>query len=588
MPEDGLVFHYPMYVIQAEDLLKLNCLIPHEEAVRRGLIRPVNEATDKMIIFWSHQWLGRDYPDPEDRQLKCMQSIVNKASSFSGFQAIIAGSEHTKSASDIEQQLGMSKADFIQAMGKSVHWVDYLSIPQDPSRTDEQTLAINCIPAYTAKSRLMIVLCPPSEHAVTGESCELSTWRKRGWCRLELMSMTWTHPRFPVMIAESPDSLRIGAELMPKKMNASQSACNGEFTCCQGGHMRQGSPVQCDKHIIYSVLDRLHRMYVSNVKAEVGEGLKWRWAKSLRHVVLAGTLQAEEVVLNSSLSKFLDDYSLSIGSLDEAGNTPLHWAAYVGNFESVCELLSHESAANLLDSRNRAEMHPDIHQYSLIAGAGVTPLMLAAERGFSNIVLALLVAGAEVNALATFGATALNLAATRGYTDCVSILLEREADVTTQLNSQSTFFGHCVGFTALHSAAIAGHTETVCLLLDSEADPNHASQMGVYPIHCAVAINDNVEIVNALLAAGADHTVSTSAEHPVESWKHVTAMEIANSSSRNQSMKRLSRRASIQTQFFTYAEDATYTYHLHDFDNVSPGSRSNHGSKSGSLTFVKT
>lgn len=417
---DGLVFHYPMYVIQAEDLLKLTCFIPHEQALKQGLIRPVDEAKDNMIIFWSHQWLGRDYPDPEDRQLNCMQSIVSKASSFSGFQAIIAGSEHTKSASDIEQQLGMSKADFIQAMGKSVHWVDYLSIPQDPSRVDEQALAINCIPAYTAKSRLMIVLCPPSEHTVTGESCELSSWRKRGWCRLELMSMTWTHSRFPVMIAESTDSLRIGAELMPKKMNASQAACNGEFTCCQDGHMRDGSPVQCDKHIIYSVLDQLHHMYVRNVKAEFGEGLKWRWAKSLRHVVLAGSLEADKVVLNSPLWKFLEDYSLSIGTLDEAGNTPLHWAAYVGNCESVCELLSDDHAVNLIDCRNREEMHPDIHQYSLIAGAGVTPLMLAAERGFSNIVLALLVAGAEVNALATFGATALNLAATRGYTDCVS------------------------------------------------------------------------------------------------------------------------------------------------------------------------
>merc|ERR1719230_270658 len=76
--------------------------------------------------------------------------------------------------------------------------------------------------------------------------------------------------------------------------------------------------------------------------------------------------------------EFLIQYNLSLGEVDEAGNTPLHWAAFSGNTVAFEQLIPVSS----LDATNRKEMHPDIHEFGLIGGAGVTALMLASERGF--------------------------------------------------------------------------------------------------------------------------------------------------------------------------------------------------------------
>jgi len=163
------------------------------------------------------------------------------------------------------------------------------------------------------------------------------------------------------------------------------------------------------------------------------------------------------------LEDFISEYRLSLDGCDEVQNTPLHWAAFVGNARTVQELLKTSIGTRLLSTRNKAEMGPDIHQYSVLAGGGATPLMLAAEKGVLEVVKALLDARAEVNTVASYGATALNLASTRQHADCVRALLACRAQVDIALNEQSKFFGNCNGFTALHSAAIKGSEEIVRL-----------------------------------------------------------------------------------------------------------------------------
>ena len=71
-----------------------------------------------------------------------------------------------------------------------VVWYDYFSIPQleqrqtfgaDESDGSRQADAINSIPAYVAKCRFFLALCPmiQSDSKVLGAA----TWSRRGWCR---------------------------------------------------------------------------------------------------------------------------------------------------------------------------------------------------------------------------------------------------------------------------------------------------------------------------------------------------------------------------------------------------------------------
>ena len=89
------------------------------------------------------------------------------------------------------------------------------------------------------------------------------------------------------------------------------------------------------------------------------------------------------------------------------------------------------------------------------ADAKDNALMLAASEGQTGPVLALLEAGANVNAKTDYGVTALMNAAGRGHTDIVRVLLEAGADVNAKTE---------VGVSVLNVATMARHTEVVELL----------------------------------------------------------------------------------------------------------------------------
>ena len=83
---------------------------------------------------------------------------------------------------------------------------------------------------------------------------------------------------------------------------------------------------------------------------------------------------------------------------------------------------------------------------------GSTPLHEAASEGHTDVVIALIAAGADVNAQNERGYTPLHWAADRGHTETVRALIDSGADVNLADNS---------GWTPLHPAASSGHTETV-------------------------------------------------------------------------------------------------------------------------------
>ena len=134
------------------------------------------------------------------------------------------------------------------------------------------------------------------------------------------------------------------------------------------------------------------------------------------------------------------DHNRSFATMpDEAGYTPLHYAAYFGHLEAARYLvdLGADVAAISMDPlRNQ-------------------PLHAAATSGHAEIVRLLLDRGADPRAEQTGQWTALHGAAERGHAGVVALLLERGAD------PQATSYS---GATPLSLARDRGHPAVVALL----------------------------------------------------------------------------------------------------------------------------
>ncbi|VAW58181.1 hypothetical protein MNBD_GAMMA11-1036 [hydrothermal vent metagenome] len=180
------------------------------------------------------------------------------------------------------------------------------------------------------------------------------------------------------------------------------------------------------------------------------------------------------------------------------------------NLEKLHELLDKYASKELSDSDNRLRVLSESLKASYITeirkliknGADVniknkwdaTPLLMAAQEGYTQIVTVLLKANADVNAAEkTNGATPLHMAAENGHTQIVAILLKANADVNV---------AGIDGGTPIYIAAQNGHTQIVATLLKANADVNVAGKDGSSPLHMA-AQNGHTQIITALLKAHA-------------------------------------------------------------------------------------
>ncbi|RWW13382.1 hypothetical protein GW17_00022907 [Ensete ventricosum] len=207
-------------------------------------------------------------------------------------------------------------------------------------------------------------------------------------------------------------------------------------------------------------------------------------------------------------------------------DTELHLAAQRGDLAAVRQILG-EIDAQVTGTPGEAEFDAEVAEIRAAVVNEVneveeTPLFIAAEKGFLDVVVELLkysnreslsrknrsgfdalhVAAREGNRdhdptlVKTFGqsnATPLITAAIRGHTEIVNLLLERDASLIELPKAN--------GKNALHFAARQGHVEIVKALL--EKDPQLArrtDKKGQTALHMAVK-GTNCEVVNALVDA---------------------------------------------------------------------------------------
>lgn len=109
-----------------------------------------------------------------------------------------------------------------------------------------------------------------------------------------------------------------------------------------------------------------------------------------------------------------------------------------------------------------------------------SPLIMAAYRGYTEIVRLLLEAGADVSAVDPgMKATALHAAAYAGNTEAARLLIQYHIDIDKQ--------GPYNGYTALHDAIWQGNEETARILIEAGASLTIKSNIGETPLEFAQA-----------------------------------------------------------------------------------------------------
>lgn len=128
---------------------------------------------------------------------------------------------------------------------------------------------------------------------------------------------------------------------------------------------------------------------------------------------------------------------------------------------------------------------------------GNTPLIEASRRGRFSMVLLLLDAVPDVNAVNNKGATALYVAAEEGHSSIVRALLQAKSDVNIPARN---------GTSPLMAASQRGHSFVVRFLLERGANPNAASDSGVTALHFTTSLigPEGEQMAEDLLNAGAD------------------------------------------------------------------------------------
>ncbi|CAE7836926.1 unnamed protein product [Symbiodinium sp. CCMP2592] len=170
---------FPMHVVPLDVFLSLRRLKPFQELYQEGKLVKFHAQMGN-VIFVSHQWLKKMHPDPHFQQTRVLQeALVNLLSGRSR----VAPQAGCSFAQNVRIQDLKAKPLYI--------WYDYMSCPQlvadkgDPAVLQSLHNAVESIPGYVQMSAFFFILAPPVQHMETGRLLSYSSWKARGWCRLE-------------------------------------------------------------------------------------------------------------------------------------------------------------------------------------------------------------------------------------------------------------------------------------------------------------------------------------------------------------------------------------------------------------------
>mmetsp|Transcript_172516 Transcript_172516/g.547700 ORF Transcript_172516/g.547700 Transcript_172516/m.547700 type:complete len:665 (-) Transcript_172516:118-2112(-) len=242
---------YPMYAISVPNFLQMGKLVEHSDLLRAGSLTEWKR--DMRVLCVSHQWLANSEPDPDNEHYVSLKLTLER---------LMAGKvpyvDNHWLARAFKARSSITAKDWAELSSMHI-WIDYCCIPQvgptsTPTEMREAAQAVHSIPAYFERSLLMLVLAPVCKHAGTGRVCNYATWRRRGWCRMELSCAILAPQDVPIMIC-------IGGEATPFTIHDFDMPRllpgDGEFSCCRLGHVLNGKTIPCDRVKCGSVLDKM-------------------------------------------------------------------------------------------------------------------------------------------------------------------------------------------------------------------------------------------------------------------------------------------------------------------------------------------
>eukprot|EP00928_Gymnodinium_smaydae_P002044 TRINITY_DN10716_c0_g2_i1.p1 TRINITY_DN10716_c0_g2~~TRINITY_DN10716_c0_g2_i1.p1 ORF type:complete len:649 (+),score=31.08 TRINITY_DN10716_c0_g2_i1:111-2057(+) len=435
-----------------------------------------------VVHFISHQWLGYTHPDPDGVQLRRMQAVFRRFLEFDGsslfsdadWQAFLSSTSQGTNARVAEferraaNNLNKTNASVVDDIRRGQVWMDYISVPgitaKDVSPSNNRLVlevdsadkirAVNSIPAYVERADYFWILAPTAVHYDNGETCNFSTWRTRGWCRLEEWANCLARQRcMPLVITEAAKVATIGYIdfLFANLGHPEKAPCRGRFTCCVRNHLIDGKSIPCDSTQVAPILKLLAESKLKDLSAESNR-LMYCMISCLTMTLYAGSaITAKVLDPNETIDAFLQRTAFkSLDDVNEVLDTPLHWAVVMADRAVVRKVV--EACPRLLYENN-------------IAGLG--PLTMAIYRPdnqFDSIISDKL--GFEksdvFDSVSKSGISLLHRAAKGGFTDSVRKL------ITLRANIEMRRFDN--GHTPLLSAAEAGHAEVCRLLVSESAD----------------------------------------------------------------------------------------------------------------------
>ncbi|CAJ1395305.1 unnamed protein product [Effrenium voratum] len=478
----------PMWVVKVGDFLQFDELPCHEQLFASGLLCQRQEGF--FCIFVSHQWLGVTHADPKGEQLAVLQAALRQ---------LIAGKDILP---DVLAQYYGSMPQFsdFHRLKEAYVWMDWLSVPQqvelgsvaneevsEVSPVSTSTASPTCsaasqedfiqsIPEYVETSDMFMVLTPQSRHAVTGASCNFSSWCSRGWCRLELWCKMLSNVKKPAVIVLSADHIQFASSFFWIDYPPHE----GEFS------------YDSDRRPVSLVAKKLLSAKLRSLRASK----KWdlfRYYMARYETLLGKPWQKR------TLEDFRRDFKFDSLDVRREAMTPLACAVLSGDAEMVRELCKKKSDVN----KSAGAL------YEVYIYLPVSPLMLAVFLGRNlEVATVLLEQKADCNATNPFNMQVLSYCRSEA---AVELLIQHRADVNlqkapencppiswacslgapsaviarllhhgAQVNPTNLGFasGHPLASVALTKSVSPYGTEVVAMLLDARADANrqyHAS-----------------------------------------------------------------------------------------------------------------
>ncbi|CAE7242612.1 ANK2 [Symbiodinium necroappetens] len=433
---DAAPMLFPMYTVAADVLLKMTRVEPHERLKDKGELVVFSDDLGQ-AAFVSHQWLAKDHPDPDFKQMRTLQNALKRILNSSGSLSL---DFITEALVQTAKPLPMREFQ-VQTL---YFWYDYFSCPQPECQGKasnqmeylHQAKAISSIPGYISECRFFLALCPVLECPLQGKVLTAATWSSRGWCRLERAARELSANSTWVLIQSDASIEVVGTALS----FPSGIVGEGDFGVVQD--RQKLAPVM--RQILANKLHHCLR---------VGDLAGFRRHLNLQKVHLrglviepvTGLLPSCEAPGGDVVAEFLHQNGFRrVREADNAGWWPLHYAALAGNAELLKGLLEKRASVNRRASKDEPLLgfppwvsaldlavfykHQEATRLLLAMRAqlqgGVSPAIIgAATSDNAEGIRLLCAAGARPLATSMIGSTVLQCAAGNGAAAALEELL---------------------------------------------------------------------------------------------------------------------------------------------------------------------